>query len=272
MRSTSFKMRSARNVMSSRLPMGVPTMYRQPPPGAAPFDGGADGLWELPAARFLLIARSLTPVAKAIVARMVYSAIPHEKKESVCAFVRVQMPEMRPQDGKNRKYEWPAFEEVPALRRQSGSAVFRARDSIQRLGMVRDGLRRQKVRRFRERGKGGRIQRLERVSEGFRCEGFGVQRTRFQGFIERFRKQRKENRQIRQIGAIRKEEINSTAFAPTVSTFSNSCGNRRPAPDSATPAPPSPSRIQACRRRHTRRLRRCKPRGLALAPTGAGRR
>src|ERR1700676_4571718 len=199
MRSTSFKMRSARNVMSSRLPMGVPTMYRQPPPGAAPFDGGADGLWELPAARFLLIARSLTPVAKAIVARMVYSAIPHEKKESVCAFVRVQMPEMRPQDGKNREYEWPAFEEVPALRRQSGSDVLRARDSIQRLRLVRNRLRREKVqRRLRQRGKGGRIQRVEGVSEGFRCEGFGFQRIRFRGFIERFRKQRKEKRQIRQ--------------------------------------------------------------------------
>src|ERR1700688_1044971 len=133
MRSTSFRMRSARNVMSSRLPMGVPTMYRHPPPGAAPFDGGAGGRsCELCAARFLLIAKSLTRAAKAIVARMVYSAIPHEKRESVCAFVRVQMPEMRPEDGKNRKYEWPAFEEVPALRRQSGSAVLRARDSIQR--------------------------------------------------------------------------------------------------------------------------------------------
>src|SRR6266478_5139985 len=58
-RSTSFRMRSARSVMSSRLPMGVPTMYRQPPPGADPFDGAEGRSWELCVARFLDTDRSL---------------------------------------------------------------------------------------------------------------------------------------------------------------------------------------------------------------------
>src|ERR1700732_2306808 len=76
------------------------------------------------------------------------------------------MPEMRPEDGKNRKYEWPAFEEVPALRRQSGSDVLRARDSIQRLRLVRNRLRRGKgqagdraKRKRRENPKSRRSQR-----------------------------------------------------------------------------------------------------------------
>src|SRR6266851_1305051 len=52
-------MRSARSVMSSRLPMGVPTMYRQPPPGADPFDGAEGRSWALCVAGFLDTDRSL---------------------------------------------------------------------------------------------------------------------------------------------------------------------------------------------------------------------
>src|SRR6267378_7243824 len=91
-RSTSLRMRSARSVMSSRLPMGVPTMYRQPPPGAAPFEGERGVCaGELCVGRFLDMDRSLARAEKAIVRRVVYFLIPHQKKESLCAFVRVQM-------------------------------------------------------------------------------------------------------------------------------------------------------------------------------------
>src|SRR5690348_7913380 len=123
-------MRRPRSVISSRLPMGVPTMYRQPPPGAAPFEGEGVCAAELCVGRFLDMDRSLARSEKAIVACVVYFSIPHQKKESLCAFVRVQMPEMRPEDGKNRKRGRSTLEKVPALRRQSGGAILCAGHSV----------------------------------------------------------------------------------------------------------------------------------------------
>src|SRR5260370_27710667 len=49
---------------------------------------------------------------------------------------------MWPEDGKNRKRGRAAFEEVPALRRESGSAFLRPGNSIQRLRLVCNRLRR----------------------------------------------------------------------------------------------------------------------------------
>src|SRR5258708_28455866 len=126
MRSTSFRMRSARRGMSSRLPMGVPTMYRQPPPDADPFDGerGVCGA-EPCVGRFLDMDRSLARARRRLRRAWYTFRSRTRKKESFCASVRVQMPEMRPEDGKNRKRGRSTFEEVPALRRGEGRAVFR---------------------------------------------------------------------------------------------------------------------------------------------------
>src|SRR6266852_3165405 len=216
MTSTSFRIRSAGKVMSSRLPIGVPTMYRQPPPGAAPFEGANSAAERGVCAggscvrRFLDMPSSLARGAKAIVARMVYSAIPHQNKESFCASVRVQMPEMWPQDGKNRKCERPAFEEVPALRRQSGGAVLRARDPVQRLRLVRNRLRREKVQwRFRKRRQA--CGRIERVKQRLCLQGLCLQRFS----RERFWIKREEDRKfgkIGKIGEVGQEEIISGDF------------------------------------------------------------
>jgi len=93
------------------------------------------------------------------------------------------MPEVRAQDGKNRKHEWAAFEEVPALRGQGGGDGVRAGDSVQGLGVVRDGLWREEIGRgrFGKRGEaGGGIERGGERCQGFRRKGIGGK-----GFWER---------------------------------------------------------------------------------------
>src|SRR6266446_6079547 len=74
-------MRSARRVMSSRLPMGVPTMYRQPPPGADPFDGERGVRAAEPrVGRFLDMDRSLAPLGSACAARGILFDSAREKR------------------------------------------------------------------------------------------------------------------------------------------------------------------------------------------------
>src|SRR5258708_27026470 len=74
-------MRSARRVMSSRLPMGVPTMYRQPPPGADPFDGERGVRAAEPrVGRFLDMHRSLAPLGSACAARGILFDSAREKR------------------------------------------------------------------------------------------------------------------------------------------------------------------------------------------------
>src|SRR5258707_2286368 len=74
-------MRSARRVMSSRLPMGVPTMYRQPPPGADPFDGERGVCAAEPrVGRFLDMDRSLAPLGSACAARGILFDSAREKR------------------------------------------------------------------------------------------------------------------------------------------------------------------------------------------------
>src|SRR5258707_293458 len=74
-------MRSARRVMSSRLPMGVPTMYRQPPPGADPFDGERGVRAAEPCVgRFLDMHRSLAPLGSACAARGILFDSAREKR------------------------------------------------------------------------------------------------------------------------------------------------------------------------------------------------
>ncbi len=51
------------------------------------------------------------------------------------------MPEVRQKDGKNRERVGAAPEKVSALQRQSRAAAVRSSDSVQRVGLVRDGLR-----------------------------------------------------------------------------------------------------------------------------------
>src|ERR1700732_609671 len=125
---------------------------------------------------------------------MLYFSTPHHFKETLCASVRVQMPEMRPEDGKNRKHGRSAPEKVPALRRQSRSVVLRPRDPVQGLRLVRHGLWRKKVRqrRWERRQARGGIERFGKGFQGFEREG--ISNERFGN--ERFRKQREENRQI----------------------------------------------------------------------------
>src|SRR6267143_4347272 len=80
-RSTSLRMRSARSVMSSRLPMGVPTMYRQPPPGADPFDGERGVCAAEPrVGGFLDMDRSLAPLGRACAARGILFDSAREKR------------------------------------------------------------------------------------------------------------------------------------------------------------------------------------------------
>src|SRR5882762_1528706 len=74
-------MRSARRVMSSRLPMGVPTMYRQPPPGADPFDGERGVCAAEPrVGGFLDMDRSLAPLGSACAARGILFDSAREKR------------------------------------------------------------------------------------------------------------------------------------------------------------------------------------------------
>jgi len=80
--------------------------------------------------RFLDMPSSLARSAKAIVARMVYSAIRTRNKESFCASVRVQMPEMWPQDGKNRKYERPHLRKCPHCGGKVEALFLRAGDPV----------------------------------------------------------------------------------------------------------------------------------------------
>src|SRR5258708_20989332 len=131
------------------------------------------------------------------------------------------MPEMRAEDGKNRKHGRAAPEKVPALRRQSGSAFLGPRDPVQGVRLVRNGLRRKKVRRGcreRRQARGG-IERVGKGFQGFEREGIGNERFRNERFRnERFRKQREENRQIGKIGeeevTILKSQRDGEEFSP----------------------------------------------------------
>src|SRR5258708_2174252 len=178
------------------------------------------------------------------------------------------MPEMRAEDGKNRKHGRAAPEKVPALRRQSGSAFLGPRDPVQGLRLVRHGLRRKKVRRRcreRRQARGG----IERVSKGF--QGFereGISNERFRN--ERFRKQREENRQIGKIGE--EEIIQAWRLRLIASAFSNSYESPRLVLGFAARVRPWLSGSRVCRRRRRKCLRRCRPIVPALAPTCAGRR
>src|SRR5712664_1644531 len=100
------------------------------------------------------------------------------------------MLEVRPQHGKNRKRLRPAPEKMPALRRQSRIGDHRAVDSIQRRGLVRDGLRRKKARCQRRRQSGQARHGNKRSRE--QRERIGEQGRSFQGFE---REQRKETRE-----------------------------------------------------------------------------
>src|SRR5260221_3399918 len=101
------------------------------------------------------------------------------------------MPEMRAEDGKNRKHGRAAPEKVPALRQQSGSAFLGPRDPVQGLRLVRNALRRKKVRRRcrgRRQSRGG-IGRDRKGVQRFEREG-----NRNASFMNgRFREPREEN-------------------------------------------------------------------------------
>ena len=90
--------------------------------------------------------------------RMLYCGLQDTSGGDCVATVRVQMPEVRQKDGKNRERLGPASEKVSALRRQSGATAVRSGDPVQRFGLVRDGLR-------------GKIERA-----GKRIVGFVVER------------------------------------------------------------------------------------------------
>lgn len=76
-----------------------------------------------------------------ILSRMLYFFVWSSSGGSSCATVRVQVHEVRAPYGQDRKGQRPAPEEVSALRRQGRVRDHRAGDKIQRVGMVRDGLR-----------------------------------------------------------------------------------------------------------------------------------
>src|SRR5260370_29466630 len=94
------------------------------------------------------------------------------------------MLEVRPQHGKNRKRLRPAPEKMPALRRKSRIGNHRALDSIQRRGLVRDGLwwkegkcrRRRQSRQARRGNKRSRQQRKRIREQGIGEQGYSFQR------------------------------------------------------------------------------------------------
>src|SRR5258707_14704039 len=82
------------------------------------------------------LARGLASAARAIL-----RSSRHNWRNCI-ATVRVQVLEVRQKDGKNRKRFGSVPEKVSALRWQGGEGAIGAGDSVQRVGMVRDGLRR----------------------------------------------------------------------------------------------------------------------------------
>src|SRR5208337_761619 len=117
-------MRSARRVMSSRLPMGVATRYRQP----------RRGVGDTPALGLVFMT-----VGKESLARGACGWTP----EAAC-YNRwfgehaggIAVRELQAADRENRERVRAVSEEVPALRRKSGADVYSAGHSVQRLGLV----------------------------------------------------------------------------------------------------------------------------------------
>src|SRR4029077_14022388 len=108
------------------------------------------------------------------------------------------MPEMWPQDGKNRKRRRSAPEKMPALRRQGGAAHFGIGPPVQRFRLVRHRLRWQKIRlRYPPRRQASRG--IERLGKRLRSKRFRRKRLGRQGFGN----EREEGGEIREVRKIR---------------------------------------------------------------------
>src|SRR5262245_40224558 len=143
--------------MSSRFPMGVPTKYRH---ASSRADRSALTVLEL----FTLMEKSLARAAdtrgplrvrpRAVnlmewpqsgqfaSASNAIILVLKPWRRIVRAPVRVQMPAMRPAHGENREGHRTAPKKVSALRQPGRIADLRSGHPIQRLGLVRDRLRR----------------------------------------------------------------------------------------------------------------------------------
>src|SRR6202161_270323 len=106
--------------MSSKFPIGVATRYKTPPPAAADFSSSLNQVSPTPS-----LARAQSPNSSH---GILVDSRPSRRLPG--AAVRVQMPEMQSQDGKDRTRQRPASQEVPALRRQSRITHLRAGDPI----------------------------------------------------------------------------------------------------------------------------------------------
>src|SRR5579859_6066250 len=102
---------------------------------------------------------------------------------SRCATVRIQVPEARAPHGQNREGRRTAPEEMPALRRQRGASDHRSGNSVQRVGLVRYGLRREIPggRKQREQARRGRQRRRQQGRCGERWRWKGIYRERVTG-------------------------------------------------------------------------------------------
>src|SRR5580704_2783226 len=138
-------MRRARSVMSSRLPMGVPTRYKQP---RAVFVSTA-------AAPLMLV--SLARTAETI-CDACYTFLFGDSAEGVAVPLYEYKCLKCAPHGENRAGSWPALEEVPALRRESGIGDHRAGDQVQGFRVVCYRLRGKIYgrRKPREQGRRGR--------------------------------------------------------------------------------------------------------------------
>src|SRR5712692_1621080 len=92
--------------------------------------------------------------------RMLYCGLHKTFGGNSSASVRVQVPEVRKEDGKDRERCGTAPEKVSSLRWKNGTSAVGAGHSIQRIGLVCDGLR-------------GKIERQRRHERG-RVIGFGA--------------------------------------------------------------------------------------------------
>src|SRR5277367_6392626 len=97
-----------------------------------------------------------------------YFLYTQRRKEFRIAAIRIQMCQVRASIRENRKAQRADHPEVPEVRQKSRAHDFRGGNSIQRLGLVRDGLQRQEFRRHVGRRLGRRRSRkIRRLILGF---------------------------------------------------------------------------------------------------------